>query len=59
MPLDTEISHSRLFDTSLAVGEHGACVYCRFLGVKQPSTAFIVPLIALNAAVFLVRLARL
>lgn len=56
---DTEISHSRSFDTSLTVGERGASVYCWFLGVKQPSTAFIVPLIALNAAAFLVRLARL
>lgn len=58
-PLDTEISHSRCFDTSLTAGERGASVYCWFLGVKQPSTAFIVPLIALNAAAFLVRLARL
>lgn len=58
-PLDTEISHSRCFDTSLTAGEHGASVYCWFLGVKQPSTAFIVPLIALNAAAFSVCLARL
>lgn len=59
LPLDRGISHSRSSDTSLTVAEHGASVYCWFLGVKQPSTAFIVPLIALNAAAFLVRLARL
>lgn len=55
----TEISHPRFFDTSLTIGEHAASVYCWFLGVKQPSTAFIVPLIALNAAAFLLCLARL
>lgn len=54
-----EISHFWHFDTSLTVREHGAPVYCWFLSLKQPSTAFIIPLIALNAAAFLVRLAKL
>lgn len=54
-----EILHFWHFDTSLPVRERGATVYCWFLSVKQPSTAFIIPLIALNAAAFLVRLAKL
>lgn len=57
--LAEEISHFWHFDTSLTAREHGATVYCWFLSLKQPSTAFIIPLIALNAAAFLVRLAKL
>lgn len=57
--LAEKISHFWHFDTSLTAREHGATVYCWFLSLKQPSTVFIIPLIALNVAAFLVRLAKL